>query len=208
MKKRNLLVSLLLALALMITACGDPSPFVGSWKGTCDLTDLIIGESVLSTDESLSKYAEEVEGLEFVIYFEFTEDKMSMSVDDASVDTFLENLETSMKNMMESYMIDELAANGISYEEYLMEAGMDSDEFMQSMIDEMGMTVQMEAMMESMAEALDLSGAYMYDEEILTIVYEDNTYEEMNYVFEGDKLTITFVDGEGVEIPIVCEIQK
>ena len=208
MKKRNLLVSLLLALALMITACGETSPFVGSWRGTCDLTDLIIGESVLGTDETFSQYADEVEGLEFVIYFEFTEDEMSMSVDEASVDAFIENLETSMKNMMEAYMIDELAAYGISYEEYLMEAGMDSDEFLQSMIDEMDMTAQMEAMMDSMVEALELSGSYMYDEEVLTIVYEDNTYEEMNYVFEDDVLTITFVDGEGMEIPIVCEMQE
>lgn len=208
MKKRNIVITVLLTLALMLTACGEPSPFVGTWRGTCDLTDVIIGESVLGSDEDLAQYADQVEGLEFVISFEFTEDKMSMSVDEASLDSFMTNLETSMKNMMEAYMIDELAAYGISYEEYLEELGMDSDAFMQSMLDEMNMDTQMRPMMESMAEALELEGSYMYDEEKLTIIYEDNTYEEMFYVFEEDVLTITFVDGDGTEFDIVCEIQE
>lgn len=207
MKKRNLLVSLLLILTLMITACGQENPFVGSWRGSCDLTDLII-ESVAGDEEDLRQYMEEVDGLEFTIYFEFTEDEMSMSVDDSSVDTFLENLENSMKNVAESYLIDNLASTyDITYEEYLMELGMDSDEFLESKLDEMNMNVQMEAMMNSMADALEVSGLYMYDDEKITIVYEDNTYEEMYYVFDQDILTITFVGSDGMEIPIVCEIQ-
>lgn len=208
MKKRNIFVSLLLTLTLMLTACGDPSPFIGTWRGTCDLTDVIIGESNLVADEEWEQYVEHVEGLEFVITFEFTEDKMAMSVDEASVDTFMKNFENSMKNMMEAYMIDEFSAYGISYEEYLEEVGMSSDAFLQSMLDEMNMSAQMKPMMESMAEALDLNGSYMYDEEKITIVYEDNTYEEMLYVFDGENLTITFVDEEGTEFDIKCELQN
>ena len=208
MKKRNIFVSLLLTLTLMLTACGEPSPFIGTWRGTCDLTDVIIGESNLVADEEWEQYVEHVEGLEFVITFEFTEDKMAMSVDEASVDTFMKNFENSMKNMMEAYMIDEFSAYGISYEEYLEEVGMSSDAFLQSMLDEMNMSAQMKPMMESMAEALDLNGSYMYDEEKITIVYEDNTYEEMLYVFDGENLTITFVDEEGTEFDIECELQN
>ncbi|MBQ3030711.1 MAG: hypothetical protein IJD24_05745 [Agathobacter sp.] len=208
MKKRNIIVSLLLTLTLMLTACGEPSPFIGTWRGTCDLTDVIIGESNLVADEEWEQYVEHVEGLEFVITFEFTEDKMAMSVDEASVDTFMKNFENSMKNMMEAYMIDEFSAYGISYEEYLEEVGMSSDAFLQSMLDEMNMSAQMKPMMESMAEALDLNGSYMYDEEKITIVYEDNTYEEMLYVFDGENLTITFVDEEGTEFDIECELQN
>ncbi|MBQ6812847.1 MAG: hypothetical protein IJP06_07000 [Agathobacter sp.] len=208
MKKRNIFVSLLLTLTFMLTACGEPSPFIGTWRGTCDLTDVIIGESNLVADEEWEQYVEHVEGLEFVITFEFTEDKMAMSVDEASVDTFMKNFENSMKNMMEAYMIDEFSAYGISYEEYLEEVGMSSDAFLQSMLDEMNMSAQMKPMMESMAEALDLNGSYMYDEEKITIVYEDNTYEEMLYVFDGENLTITFVDEEGTEFDIECELQN
>ena len=208
MKKRNIFVSLLLTLTLMLTACGEPSPFIGTWRGTCDLTDVIIGESNLVADEEWEQYVEHVEGLEFVITFEFTEDKMAMSVDEASVDTFMKNFENSMKNIMEAYMIDEFSAYGISYEEYLEEVGMSSDAFLQSMLDEMNMSAQMKPMMESMAEALNLNGSYMYDEEKITIVYEDNTYEEMLYVFDGENLTITFVDEEGTEFDIECELQN
>lgn len=208
MKKRNFLVSLVLMLALMITACGEPSPFAGTWRGTCDITNLVIGESILSSDESLSEYADLIQGLDLVMNFEFTEDKMSMSVDEACVDTFIANLETSMKNMYEAYMIDQLAEYGISYEEYLEELGMDSDTLTQQMLDEMDMSAQMRPMLDSMAEALELNGSYMYDDEKITIVYEDNTYEELDYVFEDGTLTITFVDAEGTEFPFVCELQK
>jgi len=208
MRKRNLFASLLLVFAIMLTACGEPSPFLGSWKGTCDFTDAIVAESELGTDEKLSKYMDEIHGLEVVFNFEFTEDKIHMSVDEDSVDTFIKNMENSMKTVMEDYMIDELASHGISYEEYLAESGMDSETLLQSMLDEMNMTVQMEAMLDSMVQALDLNGSYMYDEEKLTVVYEDNTYEEIDYTFEGDVLTIIFVDSNGVEYPINCKPVK
>lgn len=207
MKKRSLFVSLLLALALMITACGEANPFVGSWKGTCDLTDYII-DSVVGDDETMAAYMKEVDGLEFVINFEFTEDEMSMSVDEASLDTFVANFETSLMGMMEALLIDELAGYGISYEEYVAESGMDSEALMESMMDEMNLTTMMNTMVDSMAEALELNGAYMYDDGVLTIVYEDNTYEEMKYVFDEETLTITVVAEEGTEFPIICEMQK
>lgn len=208
MKKSKLLVSLLLALTLMITACGEPSPFVGTWRGTCDLTDLIIGQSEWGTSEELSAYVDEVEGLEFVICFEFTENEMSMYVDEASIDSFIDNTETSMKKMMESYVVDQLGLYDISYEEYLEELGTDSDALLQDVLDEMGLTAQIEEMMNSMADALELSGTYMYDEEKITVVYEDGTFEELNYTLDESGLTIVFVDGEGTEFPISCELQK
>lgn len=207
MKKRNLLLSLLLAFALMITACGEENPFVGSWKGNCDLTDMII-EYVAGDNEEMRQYMDGIDGLEFVINFEFTENEMSMSVEEASIDTFIDNMETGVKTMMEEILIDELTGYGISYEEYIAESGMSNDEFLQSKLDEMNMSAQMEAMMDSMAEAIELSGSYMYDEEKITVVYEDGTFEEMLYTFVGDTLTITVTDGEGTEFPIICEKQK
>lgn len=208
MKKRNILVSFLLALALMITACGEASPFIGKWRGTCDLTDVILGQSEWASSEELSDYIDEVDGLEFVICFEFTENEMSMYVDESSIDSFIRNTETSMKNMMEAYIIDQLSVSGLSYEEYLAERGVDSDELLQGMLDEMDMTVQIEEMMNAMADALKLSGTYMYDDEKLTVVYEDNTFEELDYTLDESGLTIVFVDAQGTEFPITCELQK
>lgn len=203
MRKRNLLVSLVLVFTLILTACGQDNPFIGSWRGTCDLTDFIVG-SVVGDDETLRQYMEGVDGLEFVINFEFEENTMSMSVDEASGEAFIANLETSMKNMMEAVLIDGLSEYGISYEEYVAESGMDAEQLLDSMLDEMELMSQMDSMVDSMIEALELSGSYMFDEGKLTIVYDDGTYEEMMYEFDGDTLTITVVAEDGTEFPIVC----
>lgn len=207
MRKRNLLVSLVLVFTLILTACGQDNPFIGSWRGTCDLTDFIVG-SVVGDDETLRQYMEGVDGLEFVINFEFEENTMSMSVDEASGEAFIANLETSMKNMMEAVLVDGLSEYGISYEEYVAESGMDAEQLLDSMLDEMELMSQMDSMVDSMIEALELSGSYMFDEEKLTIVYDDGTYEEMMYEFDGDTLTITVVAEDGTEFPIVCGKQN
>lgn len=203
MRKRNLLVSLVLVFTLILTACGQDNPFIGSWRGTCDLTDFIVG-SVVGDDETLRQYMEGVDGLEFVINFEFEENTMLMSVDEASGEAFIANLETSMKNMMEAVLVDGLSEYGISYEEYVAESGMDAEQLLDSMLDEMELMSQMDSMVDSMIEALELSGSYMFDEGKLTIVYDDGTYEEMMYEFDGDTLTITVVAEDGTEFPIVC----
>lgn len=207
MKKRSLLVSLILVFSLMITACGGENPFTGTWKGTCDLTDFII-DSVAGDDETLRKYMNEVDGLEFVINFEFTENEMSMCVDTDSKELFIENIITSIKNMNEAALVEQISVGGITLEEYVAELGMDTDELLDSMLDEMDIMSQVEAMVDSMAEALALNGSYIYDEEKLTVVYEDGNIEEMKYAIDGDTLTITIVSEDGTEFPIVCEKQN
>ncbi len=204
MKKRSLLVSLILVFTLMLTACGQENPFPGTWKGTCDLTDYIV-ESVVGEDESMAQYMD-FENLEFVINFEFTENELSMSVDEASLHTFVDHFEAGMIDMMEAILIDQLSAYGMSYEEYVAESGMDSETLMKAMLDEMDMTTMMNEMVSELADSLELNGTYTFDGEVLTITYEDNTYEEMTYVFEGETLTITVSDGE-TDFPIVCEKQ-
>jgi len=204
MKKRSLFVSLVLAFALFVTACGQSNPFVGSWNGTCDFTDYIVS-SVIGEDESMKEYID-FENLEFVIKFEFTENEISMSVDEASLETFVENFEDGMVKMLEAMLIDELESYGMSYEEYVAESGMDSETLMTSTLEEMGMSETMDSMVESLTEELEISGTYSFNGEVLTVIYEDNTYEEMAYVLEGETLTITVSDGE-TSFPIVCEKQ-
>jgi len=205
MKKRNLFVALILVVAMIFTACGQENPFPGTWKGTCDFTDYIV-ESVVSDDETMAEYMD-FEGLEFVINFEFSENELSMSVDEASLHTFVTRFETGMINMMESVLVDELAGYGMSYEEYVAESGMDSKTLIQSMLDEMGMATAMNEMIDELSTSLELNGTYTFDKNVLIVSYEDNTYEEMAYVFEGETLTITVSDGE-TTFPIVCEKVK
>ena len=50
-------------------------------------------------------------------------------------------------------------------------------------------------MVDAMASALELNGAYEYDDSQIVILYDDNTYEEMKYVLGIEDLTITITDG-------------
>ena len=205
MKKRILLVTLILVVAMMFNACGKENPFPGTWKGTCDLTDYIV-EGVVGDDENMAKYMD-FEGLEFVINFEFTEYEISMSVDEASLRTFSTNFENGMIKMMEGVLIDELESYGISYEEYVAESGMDSETLMKSVLDEMDLASMMNEMVTELSASLELSGKYTFDDGVLIVSYEDNTYEEMAYVFDEETLTITVSDDEDA-FPIICEKVK
>ena len=75
------------------------------------------------------------------------------------------------------------------------------------MLDEMGMATAMNEMIDELSTSLELNGTYTFDKNVLIVSYEDNTYEEMAYVFEGETLTITVSDGE-TTFPIVCEKVK
>ncbi len=193
MKKRNILVSLLLALALMITACGEANPFVGTWRGTCDLTDYIL-QTVVGEDETIAEFVE-FEDLTFVINFEFTETELSMSVDEASLEDFVAHFEAGMISMMEKAMQEQFADADMSYEEMIVETGMTSEEYMKSLLHEMEMDVMMNAMAVDLAKALALDGHYTYSDGVLTVTYEDNTYEEMQYTVKGNEMVITVSDG-------------
>lgn len=204
-KKRNLFLSLVLALSLFVTACGQSNPFVGTWRGTCDFTDFIL-EVISEGDESIEEYID-FEKLELVLIYEFTEDEVSMHVDEESINTFVENVETGIAEAMEVKFIGDLETQGIDYEEYIEEMGMDRDEFLDSMLEDMNITAWTESIYQ-LAEVLELHGTYIYDDDVLMILYEDGTYEEMTYVFNDEMLTITISDGAGTEFPIQCELVK
>ena len=55
--------------------------------------------------------------------------------------------------------------------------------------------MKIDAMVDAMATALELSGAYEYDENQIVVLYDDNTYEEMSYALGMEDLTITISDG-------------
>ena len=109
--------------------------------------------------------------------------------------------------MMEGVLIDELESYGISYEEYVAESGMDSETLMKSVLDEMDLASMMNEMVTELSASLELSGKYTFDDGVLIVSYEDNTYEEMAYVFDEETLTITVSDDEDA-FPIICEKVK
>lgn len=223
MKKRNVLLAVLLAFSMFMTACGASDPFAGKWRGTCDLTDYI-EDMMVAEDPSYADYMN-FEDLSFVIEFTFEDGEISMEVDQDSVDQFVKNVEDGMYDMMDALMEAELlklvpdaetlddAAAQLGYEngEVLLESlaqmsGYDTyDAFISATVE----SADMAGSLEPLYEELNLSGTYEYDEEdgILTVTYEDESEEEMEYEFDGDELVIRISDGEAT-FDVKCEKEK
>lgn len=225
MKKRNFLACLLLVVSMFITACGATSPFEGKWNGTCDITDYIMDE-ILAEYEEYAEYFE-FENLSFGLDFTFEDGNVAMSVNEESMDTFVDNLEAGVYNMMDKMIVDQMVVmykdmfpdvetlddvaaltDGV-YEngqailnEVATSSGYNTyEEFLTAAVKELNA----EELLSSLTEDLDVTGTYDYDEDagILTFYYEDNTYEEMKYQFTDDTLTIRLSDGES-EFDVTC----
>ncbi len=204
MKKRNLFLALVMSLVMMLTACGNSNPFVGTWRGTCDLTDYIV-ELMVADEPDMAKYVE-FEDLKFEVIFEFTEDgEVEIYVDEDSVDEFVENVEDGMYNMMDKMFEEQLAEMGVTKDYLAAYMGYDSyDAMMYDMI----AAADMKGTMSGMFEVFELEGTYEYDEEDgeLTIEYDDEDAgdEEFEYEFEDGKLYIT-AEADGEEFVFECE---
>lgn len=201
MKKRNLLLALMMAFVMLCTACGTEektNPFVGKWNGTVDYTDYFV-QSMVAENASLKEYAK-FENLTLNYVFEFTEDTVSLSLDEASTKQFITNVETGVANMVDAMAADLAAENDVTAEDIYAGMAVTRDAYVQSVIDSM----KIDAMLSTMSEALKLSGSYEYDEETITVSYKDNTYEGMKYAFDKGDLTITVSDGTN-EFTIYCE---
>lgn len=192
MKKRNLLVVLVLSVLMLFAGCAkeeEVNPFLGTWNGTLDytqsFTDMMVAENA-----DIEKFVK-FENLTFTFAFTFTEEKLSMHVDEASKLSFVQNVEAGIASMIDAMAEDEATKNGITVEEVYAGMGVTRDAYVQATIENM----QINAMVDAMAGALELNGAYEYDDSQIVILYDDNTYEEMKYVLGIEDLTITITDG-------------
>lgn len=200
MKKRNLILALVMAVTMLFTACGseEPNPFVGKWTGTIDLTDYIV-EEMVAEDESMKEFAK-FENLNFTLVFEFTEEEISLHVDEASAQQFVANVETGVTNMMDAMVADMAAEYSMTAEDIYAGMGVTREAFIQSTIDSM----HLDSLVSGMAESLELKGTYDYDKEKIVVYYEDDTYEEMKYTKGAEDLTITVSDGSN-QFVINCQ---
>ena len=192
MKKRNLVVTLALVIALFLCACGSANAgnsLVGKWTGNVDLTNQIV-QNMVAANASIEKYAK-FENLQFTFIFEFTEDELSMHLDEASTQQFLENVKTGVANTIDAMVAGVAAENDMTVEDVYAGMGVTRDAYIQSVVEAM----QLEEMVKSIAESLMLNGKYEADGETILVLYEDNTYEEMKYKLGMEDLTITVSDG-------------
>ena len=204
MKKRNLFIALIMAMVFLFTACGTGNAgdsLVGKWTGTVDLTDQIV-QNMVAENASIEKYAK-FENLQFAFIFEFTQDELSMHLDENSTKQFLTNVQTGVANTVDAMVAGVAAENEVTEEDVYAGMGVTRDAYIQSVVEAM----QLETMVKSIAESLMLSGKYEADGETILVLYEDNTYEEMKYKLGIEDLTITVSDGTN-EYQISCTKTK
>ena len=192
MKKRNVWIALVMAVLMLFTGCANEkkvNPLLGTWTGTLDYTECFT-DMMVAENAEIEQFAK-FENLTFTFVFAFTEEKVSVHVDEASKLTFTENVEKGIASMIDAMAEAEATKNGITVEKVYEGMGVTRDAYVQYTIENM----KIDAMVDTMATALELSGAYEYDENQIVVLYDDNTYEEMSYVLGMEDLTITISDG-------------
>ncbi len=209
MKKRNLLVTLLLVLSLFVTACGNGNPFVGKWTGKLDVTKQFT-DGIVANYPELAEYVA-FDELSFIINIEFTNDEMTMSVEQSSIDTFNANFTAGMESMGKAVLMKQLEEMDMTLEEAVAESGMDEEAYIESQLEAMQIYAMSDSMNEVTNEALKglskVEGSYTFDEKNITLFYADGSREDFGYVFEGDGLLIS-IAGQGYTLKIDCELQK
>ena len=204
MKKRNLVVALVMAMFVLITGCAKEekaNQFLGTWSGTLDYTKCFT-DMMVAENKDIEKFAK-FENLTFTFDFEFTEEKVSVHIDEASKQQFISNVEKGVASMIDEMAKDEAEKNSITVEKVYEGMGVTRDSYVKSIIDSM----KIDTMVNAMATALELNGAYAYDDKQIVVLYGDNTYEEMSYIFDKEDLTITITDGAN-SFDILCKKTK
>ena len=160
MKKRNLFIALVMAMVFLFTACGAGNAgdsLVGKWTGTVDLTDQIV-QNMVTANAAIEKYSK-FENLQFTFIFEFTQDELSMHLDENSTKQFLTNVQTGVANTVDAMVAGVAAENEVTVEDVYAGMGVTRDAYIQSVVEAM----QLETMVKSIAESLMLSGKYEAD---------------------------------------------
>lgn len=204
MKKRNLLVALVMAVVMLFTGCGSEvtaDNFVGKWKGTLDFSDYFT-KVMVAENADLEKYAK-FEGLTLTMVFEFTEDEVSLRLDEASTQEFIANAQDGVVKMIDAMAEAEAASIDVTVDDIFAGMNTTRDAYVQSVMSSM----KLDVMVSEMAKALELNGKFYVDGDVLVVTYEDDTFEKMKYNFGKEDLTITVSDGTN-EFPIHCQKTK
>ena len=210
MKKKSFLLSLVLMVMMILSACGGNSgngdPFEGQWKGTLDLTKQFEDGIIVNYPE-LEEYVD-FEELVFMMDVVFEDGMMSLSVQEDSVENFMSHFETGMEKIGRDSLEDWLITQDLTLEEVVAESGTDEESYLASIFEQMGinqMTTSMKEVTNASLEGLSkIEGPYTFDETQIKLHHEDNTFEGIGYEFEGKDLILT-IKGDGFSLRIVCE---
>lgn len=207
MKKRNVLFALLLAMAMLVTACGGSLKSVeGKWVGTMDLTKQF-EDGVKTAYPDLADYVD-FDGLAFKLDISFVDGQMTMVVQQDSIESFNENFANGVKDMAVGYWEAGLAQIGMDLEEAISESGMTEEQYLNRIYSETSIDKMLKSMTDVTNKTLEklseMKGTYTTVADELRLYYTEDTYESMKYGFKGKTLNIT-IKGDSFSLLIQCE---
>lgn len=209
----------------MLSACEAPDSLEGTWNGTYDMTDAVL--DMVFAEKNTEDFMEymKLKDLTLNVKLEFHDGTIKMEADSSSVDALIVNVETAMYEMMDSMMRDmllEMYQEMFSDVESLDDVAQLTDglyENAQALLDDLAVnrgyrdydtyiessvkSVNMSEQIKESCKSMDIYGDYECDEDtgVLTIRYDDNTFEKMQYGFKGDKLVLNMsTDGSLIDI--------
>lgn len=210
MKKRNILFALLLAMAMLLTACGGQKTVEGKWVGSLDLTKQF-EDGIKAAYPDLAEYVD-FEDLVIKLDVSFVDGQMTMAVQQDSLDSFNAKFAEGMNNIAIGYWEAGLALIDMDLEEAISESGITEEQYHKRIYKETGIDKMITSMTEVTNQTLEkLSGMNgMYTTPVdneLRLYYTEDTYESMEYGFKGKKLNIT-IKGDSFSLLIQCEKSK
>ena len=210
MKKRNILFALLLAMSMLLTACGGQKTVEGKWVGSLDLTKQF-EDGIKAAYPDLAEYVD-FEDLVIKLDVSFVDGQMTVAVQQDSVDSFNAKFAEGMYNIAIGYWEAGLALIDMDLEEAISESGMTEEQYHKRIYKETGIDKMITSMTEVTNQTLEkLSGMNgMYTTPVdneLRLYYTEDTYESMEYGFKGKKLNIT-IKGDSFSLHIQCEKSK
>ena len=198
MKKRSLVLVLVLAMLMSLCACAgkESKSIVGTWKAHFDFSEMMQESMGAEADT----YGDIFKDLSLVFCFEFTKDEVTISVDDASIDAFKDEMENIMVKIFDISMEEMAKSADMTVDEVYASIGYTREEYLETFLAEMDI--------DELAEDLVIEETSKYElgKDVIKVTDEDDFTEEWAYKLDGDNLTLT-VDMDGEETVFNCKRQ-
>lgn len=163
-----------------MTGCfGEQSKYIGTWKGTLDMTDIVAEE--LANDEEMGDYFT-ITDFSIVMNLEFNDDgTYSMWVEEESIEEAMDKMIDDLTLGMEDYLTDYFASEGITVtvQEALDALGMTMDELMEDSFDNEMMDKTIDEMLNEIKGEgnFKVDGDKLFLSDGLEYAVDENAYE-------------------------------
>ena len=199
--KKFISILLVLAMVLMLGACGGPSEkdaLLGSWKTVLDMTDIFNDSMAAGAGEEMGPYLE-VQSFDLVMTLTLNQDDTySMILDETALESTVQAIRADLQAGIEQYLVDSVAAMGVemSIEDILAASGISMEDMMaeiisDEMIDSLVSDITAEGKFKAKDGKLFLSAGLEYE-------VDERVYE--TYTLDGTTLTLVeYISPEGVD---------